>query len=449
MPLWRRFSLLPVILAAATLSAQEPPPPQQQPAPQPQQQQPAPQPAPQPPPEAAPQPAPQPEPPVLSRAASGAYERRDSLPYFNLYIPEGQASIRLRKLIKNVLFESQIDYKFVNGDISTFLRYKYYARDYTYKISVFDTIGFENLGASAEFQRVRGGLLLTEFPRDYNHRYFWLVQDDRLTFGDVTRVDNRKNNIYTKIGYQYGTEFDEHMNAIVGESRGRIVPVLTAFRDIGPQKFSYVVALTESAKLATGDYHYTKLEGEALRRFDITPTSFVVTRVHAGIFPTKSKIRTWCTDDTNRVCGTGTPPPVSIAVPPFEQYSVPNYEFFDLGGREALLGVKSNDESHGITEFHVTNEYFLPIFRNRDYRTYLAHWNTLYGIGYMGLGNVGFNYTDPIKPKNYVIDVGLGTEASITIRDFEVLLSAVYAKPARAPGDLRGGKVHLSIRTIR
>ena len=40
-------------------------------------------------------------------------------------------------------------------------------------------------------------------------------------------------------------------------------------------------------------------------------------------------------------------------------------------------------------------------------------------------------------------------KASITIRDFEVLLSAVYARPVRAPGDLRGGKIHLSIRTIR
>src|SRR5581483_10788902 len=237
-----------------------------------------------------------PPPPTLSGTAAGAYDRRDALPYVNIYLPEGQASIRLRKLIRNVLFESQIDYKFVNGDIDTFLRYKYYARNFTYKISVFDTIGFENLGQSAQFQRVRGGLLLTEFPRDYNNRYFWLLQDDRLTFGDVTQVDNKKNNIYTKIGYEYGTEFDEHMNAIVGESRGRIIPVLTAFRDIGPQKFSFAVGLTESAAIATGDYHYTKLEGEALRRWDITPTSFIVTRAHAGIFPTKSIIRTWCAD---------------------------------------------------------------------------------------------------------------------------------------------------------
>ena len=63
-------------------------------------------------------------------------------PSVNVYVPEGQASIRIRKLIRNVLFESQIDYRFVNGDVSTFLRYKYYAKNYTYKFGVFDTIGF-------------------------------------------------------------------------------------------------------------------------------------------------------------------------------------------------------------------------------------------------------------------------------------------------------------------
>ena len=441
---WRRLSLLAVILAAIPLIAQEASPPQQQPAP-------APQPSPAPAPTTEPAPPPQAEPPVLSRAASGAYERRDALPYFNLYLPEGQASVRLRKLIKNVLFESQIDYKFVNGDISTFLRYKYYAKDYTYKLSIFDTIGFPDIGSTSktEFQRVRGGLLLTEFPRDYNHRYFWLVQDDRLTFGDVTMVDNRKNNIYTKIGYQYGTEFDEHLNAMVGESRGRIIPVLTAFRDIGAQKTSFAVALTESASIATGDYRYTKLEGETLRRWDITPTSFVVTRAHVGLFPTKSTVRTWCADETHQVCGTGKPPAGSIPVPLIERYSVPAYELFDLGGREALRGVKSQDASAGTSEFHVTNEYFVPVFRNRDYRTYLAHWNTLYGIGYLGVGNVGYSLSDPWRLRNYVADAGLGFEASITVRDFEVLLSLIYAHTIRAPEELRGGKTRVSIRTIR
>src|SRR5690349_2832974 len=145
---------------------------------------------------------------VLSDAASASYERRDTLPSVNIYLPEGEASVRLRKLIRNVLFESQIDYEFVNGDISTFLRYKYYARHYTYRIGVFDSIGFPDITSDSkkEFERVRGGLLLIGVPKDYSNRYFFLLQDDRLTFGDTDRPDNRKNNIYTKVAYQYGTQ---------------------------------------------------------------------------------------------------------------------------------------------------------------------------------------------------------------------------------------------------
>lgn len=375
----------------------------------------------------------QPAPSILSRAAGAAYDRRDALPNVNLYLPEGQADIRLRKLIKNVLFESQISYRFVNGDISAYLRYKYYAKNFTYKIGVFDTIGFPDVVSQStqEFERVRGGLFLMEFPRDYNHRYFWLVQDDRLTFGDVGRTDNRKNNIYTKIAYQYGTQFDEHLNAIVGESRGRILPVLTAFREIGPQRFSFAAALTESAKISTGDYQYTKLETEALRRWDLTPTSFVVTRAHLGTIPIRGKVVR------------------PAKAPEIERYSVPTYEMFKLGGRGALRSVSSGDEAAGIHEFHVTNEYFVPIFRNRDIRTWLLHWNTLYGIAYVGAGNVGFGYSDIAKVKNYALDAGIGAEASVRIRDFDVLLSGVFAHTLRAPGELGGNKFKFSIRTIR
>src|SRR3954470_1358035 len=141
------------LLAATSLIAQTPAPPPQTPPPDTPSDQGTPNPS-----------------PTLSGTAAGAYDRRDSLPYVNIYPPEGQASIRLRKLIRNVLFESQIDYKFVNGDISTYLRYKYYARQFTYKLGVFDTIEFGDIGQSEEdFQRVRGGLLLFTFPKDYNH----------------------------------------------------------------------------------------------------------------------------------------------------------------------------------------------------------------------------------------------------------------------------------------
>lgn len=401
-------------------------------------------PAPSPTPPPVPTTPPQAEPPsVLSRAAGASYDRHETLPNVNIYLPEGQADIRLRKLIKNVLFESQISYRFINGNISTFLRYKYYARTYTYKLSVFDTIEFDapgvgNTGTTTrEFQRVRGGLFLMEFPRDYNHRYFWLVQDDRLTFGDLNRVDNRKNNTYTKVGYQYGTQFDEHLNSIVGESRGRILPVLTVFREIGPQKFSFAAAVTESAKISTGDYRYTKFEGEALRRWDLTPTSFIVTRGHIGMIPFRTQ----------------TPNPVAPAPDPrapIERFSVPAYEMFTLGGREALRSVKNtNDEGTALNEVHMTNEYFVPVFRNRDFKTWVMHWNTLYAIGYAGVGNVGYRAGDIARVKNFAADAGIGAEAAIGIRDFEVLLSVVAAHTLRAPDNLKGNSVKFSIRTVR
>src|SRR5688572_20709035 len=140
------FSLtLAVILAARTLSAQVPtdptapdPPPQESPAP----------------------------PSILSEAAGSAYDRREELPNVNIYLPEGRASVRLRKLIRNVLFETQLEYEFVNGDISTYLRYKYYARNFTYRLGVFDSVEFPNIGenATSEFERVRGALVLFGFP---------------------------------------------------------------------------------------------------------------------------------------------------------------------------------------------------------------------------------------------------------------------------------------------
>jgi hypothetical protein len=440
------------------------PPPQVVPAPQPETQ-PAPVPAPAPPEIVAPQPAPVPtsprptptpnEPATLSRAASGAYDRRDSLPAVNVYLPEGQASIRLRKLIRNVLFESQIDYKFVNGDISTFLRYKYYAKNFTYRLGIFDSINFPNIGNnSGAFERVRGGLLLFEFPRDYNNRYYWLVEDDRLTFGNTEDPDNRKNNTYTKVGYQYGTPFDERMNSIVGESRGRIVPVLTAFRDLGPQKFGLAAAVTESARLGTGDYRYTKVEAEALKRFDPTGTTFFVSRLHIGVFPLKGRLN---------------PPPVPVdlngdgvvdPVPTYALYTVPRYELFSLGGREALRSIKDNicidastsstcRDTEGTDEVHETNEYFVPLFRNRDYNTFGAHWNTMYGVAYAGVGSVGFDYRSIAKADNTVVDAGLGFESGLTVRDYDVILSVLYAHTVHAPDGLRGGVWRFFIRTIR
>lgn len=380
---------------------------------------------------------------VLSDAASAAYERRDALPSVNVYLPEGQASIRLRKLIRNVLFESQIDYEFVNGDISTFLRYKYYARNYTYRIGLFDSIEFNDLVSDDEdFERVRGGLLLVGVPKDYNNRYFFLVQNDQLTFGDTMRPDNQTSNIYTKIAYQYGTPFDERLNAIVGETRGRITPVLTAFREIGPQKTGLAAAITQAANVLSADYRYTKLEAEGLRRFDISDTSFVFSRLHVGTFLAREEVETPPVPRDRDGDGEVDP------TPSWELYNIPQNELFRLGGREALKSVGADDEAIGTHELHVTNELFVPIFRNRNYDVGPVYWNTLYGIGYVGAGVVGFEYGD--LPDNFTADVGIGTESAISYRDWEIYLSVVAARPVVHPDELGSGtKLRFSIRTVR
>jgi hypothetical protein len=415
----------------------------------------------QPPPANPPAPPPSDSPGVLSDAASGAYERRESLPSVNIYLPEGQASVRLRKLIRNVLFESQIDYEFVNGDISTFLRYKYYARNYTYRIGVFDSIEFPDIASDEDrnFERVRGGLLLLGVPKNYSNRYFFLLQDDRLTFGDTTRPDNEKNNIYTKIGYQYGTQFDERMNAIVGEQRGRITPVLTAFRDIGPQRTGVAAAITQSGRVATGDYQYTKLEVEGLRRFDLTATSFVFSRLHLGSFLAKEQMEgreARCNDFENGV------PIVDVDLnnngkidnneqfASWKCYAIPQSELFRLGGREALKSISGNDTAVGTNEVHLTNELFVPIFRNRDYKLRQVHWNTLYGVGYLGVGTVGFLSDQLTDSKRLIVDAGLGTESAIRFQDWDVYLSVLYAHPLRRPDEIDKGRgFRFAIRTVR
>jgi hypothetical protein len=67
----------------------------------------------------------------------------------------------------------------------------------------------------------------------------------------------------------------------------------------------------------------------------------------------------------------------------------------------------------------------------------------------VGAGNVGYSFSAPVKFRDYAVDAGLGAEASLTVRDFEVLLSIVGAHTIRAPKEIKGNKVLVSLRTIR
>ena len=373
-------------------------------------------------------PDPQTVPPVPPAAPSP--EPANNFPNFNIYLPEGEFDIRLRRLIKNVLFEGQVNYEFADGDVSTFLRYKYYARTFTYKLGVFDTIEFAGVEeARLDFDRVRGGLFLFELPMDYNHRWFGLAQVDSLSFGDTTRPDNNKTNVYGKIGYQLGTPFDERLNSIVGETRGRIAQVLTAYREIGPQKMGVALALTHSLS-SLGDFDYLKFEGEGLKRSDFGNVSFLISRLHLGSFLMRQEL--------------DLEPPR----PPIEQFSIPRYEIFRLGGRDAMKGIDDR-LARGTDEIHYTNEFFFPVFRNRDYGALGAVFTNMFAIGYMGVGTIGFDHDALVQLDDYALDAGLGFEASAFVRDVEVFITAVYAQTLISPDEWEGHEYRVSVRTSR
>jgi len=204
------------------------------------------------------------------------------------------------------------------------------------------------------------------------------------------------------------------------------------------QKTGLALAVTESTRVATGDYKYTKLEAEGLRRTDITGTSFIFSRLHFGAFfgYDECKFAQLCKGQPFE------------QVPQEDRFSIPIYEMFKLGGREALKAV-NDTASRGTHEVHLTNEFLMPIFRNRDYRIGMLHWNTMYGIGYLGAGTVGFKSSQLFKSDQAVVDAGLGSEMAITVRDFDVLVSVIYAHTLHAPDDLQGSKIRFFIRTVR
>jgi hypothetical protein len=366
-----------------------------------------------------------PAPVVPARGPEGGDPFSDA----NIYLPEGEFDLKVRRLIKNALFEGQVNYNFVDGDVSTFLRYKYYSRNFTYKLSVFDELEFDQLGGNTnEFDRVRGALLLFTYPENFNRRYTLLAQVDSLAFGDLTRPDNDKTNNYLKMGFQLGTESDERLNSIVGEERGRIIPVLTAYRNVGPHQVGLATAVTWSSSAIGSDFDYVKLQTEMLKRFDFENDSVIFTRLHLGTFLQEKRL----SDDPE--------------IDDWDEFSIPRYELFRLGGRDALKGI---DSGRGTDELHVTNEYLTPIFRNRDHRVLGARVNDLYGIAYAGAGASVFGPSDLVDLDRWVVDVGVGFEATVQVRHYRFLVTAIYAEPIVLPDHLRGGELRLSARTLR
>src|SRR5262245_6820444 len=192
---------------------------------------------PQPVPPAAPQTAPAPEPPAPAApepsGAGGegatpgvevpARPREGVLPRLDVYFPEGDLDLRVNRLINKTFFEGQVKYNFISGDITAFLRYRYYGHNRTTQLTVFDAIEFDRIEKlSTDFDRVRGTLLLLQWPHSYNHRTFGLIEIDGISSNRRERgsqffVRRDRTNTFVRLGYQLGTPDAGRSSAIAGE----------------------------------------------------------------------------------------------------------------------------------------------------------------------------------------------------------------------------------------
>ena len=199
-----------------------------------------------------------------------------NLPRLDVYFPEGELDLRVNRLINKVFFEGQVKYNFIEGDITAFLRYRYYGFKRTTQFTVFDSIEFDDIDEDVknDFDRVRGTLLLFQWPHNYNHRTFLLTEIDRISSNKVDTMDRLElvgeTNTFIRLGYQLGTPEEGRSSAIVGETRARTERLFSAFREFGPGASTVTAAATYGFKLGVGDFDYFKFELEALKRFDVT-----------------------------------------------------------------------------------------------------------------------------------------------------------------------------------
>lgn len=369
---------------------------------------------------------------------AAAAPREGYLPRLDVFFPEGDLDLRVNRLVNKVFFEGQVRYNFLEGDITAFLRYRYYGYKRTFQLTAFDAVEFEGIEElSDEFTRVRGFLGLIQWPHNYHHRSSFLAEIDRLISNkeELALTANNRTNTFVRWGYQVGTPRDGRSNAIVGERRARVEELFTPFRQIGPEASGLTVAATYAFDLGPGDFDYVKLEGEALKRFRLLGNSSVVGRLHVGSFPVKDR----CFDGQP-----GTPCENIPNLPEEERFSIPRSELFRLDGREQLKGL--DEDVRGTHEIHTTWEVFLPWFLEGNRKALGLEWENWYWVLYGGVGKASFGFDPFLEPEGFVTDVGFGFESSFRLNKYKFFVSGIVAKALNGQGDV---EARLSLKSYR
>jgi hypothetical protein len=359
------------------------------------------------------------------------------LPRLDVYFPEGDLDLRVNRLINKTFFEGQVKYNFINGDITAFLRYRYYGEKRTTQFTVFDSISFDRIDqdVTSDFDRVRGTLLLMEWPHNYNNRTFFLSEIDRISTnrgtadGSEFLVRRDQTNTFVRVGYQLGTPDEGRSSAIAGETRARTERLFSAFREFGPGDSTITAALTYGFPYGFGDFNYLKFEFEALKRFDVSERTFLIGRLRGGTFPYLAKA------DPKTV------PPDPDAI---DFYAVPRSEAFNIDGRENLKGVR--DRTRGTDMLFTTWEYFFPWFLDKDRPFVHLNWESWYWVLYAGYGTIGLDHSVYTQFSSYYPDLGIGFESSLRLRRYRFFLSGIVAQALKGNGSL---EARISVKSYR
>ncbi|HKI03991.1 MAG TPA: hypothetical protein VKK31_18565 [Thermoanaerobaculia bacterium] len=358
------------------------------------------------------------------------------LPRLDVYFPEGDLDLRVNRLINKTFFEGQVKYNFIKGDITAFLRYRYYGFKRTTQLTVFDDISFDDIDqdVTGDFDRVRGTLVLLQWPHSYNYRTFALAEIDQISTNRREQnndffVRQDRTNTFVRLGYQVGTPDEGRSSAIAGETRARTERLFSAFREFGPGDATFTAALTYGFQLGIGDFDYAKLELEALKRLDVSTRTFLVGRLRGGTFPH---------------IGKADPETLPSEPFPIDFYAIPGSEAFRLDGRENLKGLK--DRQRGIEQLLTTWEYFFPWFLE-SHRSFLRlDFQNWYWILYTGFGTIGFDRKAYTDFGSYIPDAGIGFESSFNLRKYRFFLSGIVAQALKGDG---GVQARISVKSYR
>ncbi|HEV2852496.1 MAG TPA: hypothetical protein VHC97_06805 [Thermoanaerobaculia bacterium] len=359
------------------------------------------------------------------------------LPRLDFYFPEGELDLRVNRLINKTFFEGQVKYNFIKGDITAFLRYRYYGYQRTTQFTVFDAIEFDDIDQNVtdDFDRVRGTLLLLQWPHSYNSRTFGLAEIDRISSNKGERgsdffVRRDRTNTFVRMGYQLGTPDEGRSSAIAGETRARTERLFSAFREFGPGDATITAAFTYGFKFGIGDFDYLKFEFEALKRFDVSTRTFLIGRLRGGTFPYIGKV-----DDPETL-----PPDPE----PLDFYAIPGSEAFHLEGRENLKGL--GDRQRGIEQLLTTWEYFFPWFLESHHNFLRLDFQNWYWILYTGIGTTGLDREAYTDFDSYIPDAGIGFESSFRLRKYRFFLSGIVAQALKGDG---GVEARISVKSYR